>query len=77
VLIAPLPAPPGLAPSRPLAIFYRFTAAEAIENREPAYAALDRTARGSERREDDAPGRPRRRRADDRIMRDALFGDSR
>jgi len=28
-----------------LAIFYRFTHEEAIENRDPAYAALDHTAR--------------------------------
>ena len=33
------------ATSRPLAIFYRFTVEEAIENGDRAHAALDHTAR--------------------------------
>ena len=37
---------PGAAPSRSLAIFYRFTVEEAIENGDRAYAALDHMARG-------------------------------
>jgi energy-coupling factor transporter ATP-binding protein EcfA2 len=36
----------GPAPSRSLAIFYRFTVEEAIENGDRANAALDHTARG-------------------------------
>ena len=47
MLIVPLPAPPGPAPSRPLAISYRFTVEEAIENGDIAHAALDHTARGT------------------------------
>jgi len=35
------------APSRPLAIFYRFTVDEAIENGDRAHATLDHTARGT------------------------------
>jgi hypothetical protein len=42
-----LPAPPGgPAPSRSLAISYRFTVEEAIENGDRANPSLDDTARG-------------------------------
>jgi hypothetical protein len=42
----PCPRLAGPAPSRPLAIFYRFTVEEPIENGDRACATLDRTARG-------------------------------
>jgi hypothetical protein len=72
---SPCPRLLGPAPSRSLVIFYRFTVEEAIENGDRAYAALDHTARGGERRGGDAPRRPRRRRADGRIVRHALPGE--
>jgi hypothetical protein len=43
VLIVPRPRLLGPAPSRSLAIFYRFTIEEAIENGDRAYAAVDQT----------------------------------
>jgi hypothetical protein len=54
-----MPAPFGPAPSRALAIFYRFTVEETIENGDRAHTTLDPTAPGGgERREGDTARRP-------------------
>ena len=47
LIVSPARASRRLATSRPLAISYRFTVEEAIENGDIAHAALDHTARGT------------------------------
>jgi hypothetical protein len=47
LIVPPARASRRPATSRPLAIFYRFTVEEAIENGDRAHAALDHTARGT------------------------------